>query len=231
MLVLVIFQQRWVAFYAQSSVIVLAFLIPVAVRLIRGRLRAPVLAAGAVILAGAAAFLFVQQGQRLEGLREGRAIDKQIAKTILIKRFAVQMAHHLGPAGGRVMGEPGLAPAFFYFGGIPSVASFYWENREGVRDAAEFFDATDAAVSRRIAEGRGITHIVLPLGGGSAKFFHAVHEGDGRVSDPASLASRLERGDALPAWLSRDHSFDGMDRSVFGSWQLKHALGVWRVTR
>ena len=46
-------------------------------------------------------------------------------------------------------------------GAVRGTAALYWENTQGVREAAEVFADQGDETARRIARERGITHVVL----------------------------------------------------------------------
>ena len=82
-----------------------------------------------------------------------------------VKRAALRFAVALqGNDSAAFAGLPAQAPAFYWFAGIPSLASFYWENADGWHDeAALFSDPTpDASAARAIAARRSLSHLLLP---------------------------------------------------------------------
>lgn len=92
---------------------------------------------------------------------EARALDGTLAWTIASRDVAFNLKRlaQMGPV--RVMSGPGQTPALHFFGGIHGTAALYWENTQGVREAAEFFADQGDDIARRIARERGITHVVL----------------------------------------------------------------------
>ncbi len=92
---------------------------------------------------------------------EARALDGTLAWTIASRDVAFNLKRlaQMGPV--RVMSGPGQTPALHFFGGIHGTAALYWENTQGVREAAEFFADQGDETARRIARERGITHVVL----------------------------------------------------------------------
>ena len=81
---------------------------------------------------------------------------------------AKHTALHLGAAADtnswRLLGTFDDAPKLFYFTGIPSVASFYWENLDGWQAETAFYnDRPDGETAPDIARTRGLTHaLALP---------------------------------------------------------------------
>jgi hypothetical protein len=93
--------------------------------------------------------------------RDAGVLDGTLAWTIASRDLAFNLKRlaQLGPV--RVMSGPGQTPALHFFGGIHGTAALYWENTQGVREAAEFFADQGDETARRIARERGITHVVL----------------------------------------------------------------------
>ncbi|MGH8046549.1 MAG: hypothetical protein ACREKL_04825, partial [Chthoniobacterales bacterium] len=108
MLGLAIFQQRWIGFYAQFSVVALALSLPVFLRLPNPHVRIPAFVVTVAALTAVAVCLFVQQGRRLANLRAGVTLDQPVVREILVKRLAVQLAAQIGTANAHLMAEPGL---------------------------------------------------------------------------------------------------------------------------
>lgn len=135
--------------------------------------------------------------------REARVLDGTLAWTIASRdlAFNLKRLQQLGPV--RVMSGPGQTPALHFFGGVPGTAALYWENRDGVRDAAIFFADQGDTDARRIAAERGITHVVLQsdttLAESSVRIALASDDPD---LIKKSLAYRLaDPAGEVPAWL------------------------------
>lgn len=61
----------------------------------------------------------------------------------------------------RVMSGPGQTPALHFFGGVHGTGALYWENIDGVHDAAAFFSDPGEDRARQIVRDRGITHVII----------------------------------------------------------------------
>ena len=97
--------------------------------------------------------------------------------------------------------EPNAMPMLADVAGVPGVASFYWENLEGLRAATLFMTDPGDAEARRIARERGLTHILIHETPEPAKFHQHVRFGDSDLSQAReSLAGRLSRR-LPPPWL------------------------------
>jgi len=93
--------------------------------------------------------------------RDAGALDGTLAWTIASRDLAFNLKRlaQMGPV--RVMSGPGQTPALHFFGDVRGTAALYWENTDGVREAAIFFADQGDEEAKRIARERGITHVVL----------------------------------------------------------------------
>jgi len=93
--------------------------------------------------------------------RAAGVLDGTLAWTIASRDLAFNLKRlaQMGPV--RVMSGPGQTPALHFFGDVRGTAALYWENTDGVREAAVFFADQGDEVAQRIARERGITHVVL----------------------------------------------------------------------
>jgi len=92
---------------------------------------------------------------------QARILDPVLAWTIASRDLAFNLKRVAKAAPVRVMSGPGQTPALHFFGGVHGTAALYWENTQGVREAAEFFADQGEEEAKRIARERGITHVVL----------------------------------------------------------------------
>jgi hypothetical protein len=229
MLALMFFEGRWAGYFAQCSVVVMALSLAAGFRVIEASARNATLAAALAILGGCAAFLFAQQDRKLTQLLAGDALDMQMAQKVLVKRFAVQMAHAVGNRDVRLLPEPSLAPALYYFGHLPSVATLYWENRDGLHAAADFFDATNDDAARRIATARGLSYVLIPDSGSVPAVYHEIRTGEPPPPGYLNLAGRLMKGSGIPAWMSRESGMANLGNCVFGNLRLSYPVSVWKI--
>jgi hypothetical protein len=93
--------------------------------------------------------------------RDAGVLDGTLAWTIASRDLAFNLKRlaQMGPV--RVMSGPGQTPALHFFGDVRGTAALYWENTDGVREAAVFFADQGDEDAKRIARERGITHVVL----------------------------------------------------------------------
>ena len=130
------------------------------------------------------------------------------------KHAALRIGLAAGTRPWRMLGTFDDAPKLYYFTGIPSVASFYWENLEGWQAEAGFYgDGGDGETARAIAEERGLTHaLALP----------APHQRciltfssllDPSLQPEQTLLQRMSAPAAvppLPAWMRKDLPLSAM---------------------
>lgn len=222
--------QRWASYTAEFSAVSTAFAMAAGVCALGSVHRALALAWLAAIFGGGAAHGFEQRQQRITELESGSVLDLDIAQRVMIQRFAVQLASRVDAREARLMvGEPGMSTALAYFGGFASTASLYWENLDGLHATTAFFDAAHDGDARRIAEQRGLTHVLLPLAGDMPRALHRIRTGAPEDAAFSNLASRLIAGKEIPAWLVREISLDGIESCGFGGYQLVYPIGVWRI--
>jgi len=134
----------------------------------------------------------------------------ELIAPILQRQFAEKLGAMDPGRTFRVMGGPHMAARLHYYGGIPNVASYYWENLDGLKAASDFFGGADDEEALRIVRARGITHVVLPYSAPLVGMFHYVKTGKpSEEGARASLGGRLlERPETLPAWLRRDRALE-----------------------
>ena len=230
-------QIRWLALFAPvlalAAGVSVACLSVVALRLKKfGHLISAMIV---VALLVQVSFLAAQQVRALNAVIAGRSLLNELVPAVLNKHFAVSLASRPDkPAA--VMADPNLAPALYYFAKIPSVASFYWENRDGVRDAGVFFaDTGDLQEAAKIAHRRAITHIIVPSGPLFPNYFEFVKHGH-YDTDRAktTLAAKLTEGSALslPGWIEVDEELDRLGKApfVYKRETVEQYLNVYKVT-
>jgi hypothetical protein len=102
-----------------------------------------------------------------------------------------------------VLASPDATIALAYFGDVRGVGTLYWENRAGLRAAAEMFAATTAEEARAFLAARQVTHVLLlserGFIGTSYRLLH------GRLDQEAARNTFFGRiiyaGEAPPVWL------------------------------
>lgn len=134
---------------------------------------------------------------RLEtGIATATALPPDWIEYNLKKRNALQWGLAAGTNQWRFAGMAPQAPLLYYYSGIPSVASYYWENAAGWQaEAALLADASpDASQAKTIARERGLTHVVTVLRSSIPALYDYVATG---IDHPAYSAHHT-----LDGWLT-----------------------------
>lgn len=226
-------QVRWLPFFASSLLLLLAVVLAVLGRHARESAGCR-FAAWALLAAtlGQSLWFISRQHREIRTLpRIGDQVVQELVKPILIKHLALQLAEADPRHTMRMLCEPDLAPPLYYFGGIRTVTSFYWENIAGLRDAAAFFNDTDGEQARTIALRRGLTHVMLPQGAELADICQFVRDGRfDRTAAAATLLGRVTAG-VSPRWwqVDRDLSRVGASKYRYGGGFVNRTMIVYRL--
>ena len=92
------------------------------------------------------------------------------------------------------------APVFYYFGGIPSLASYYWENAEGWHAEASLLADTSASPDLSSARARGLSRILVARSSDFPELYQFVATGstDRSTAHRDTLLGRLTHAPATP---------------------------------
>ena len=121
-------------------------------------------------------------------------------RALAAKHTALRIGLAAGTNEWRMIGTTDDAPALYYFTGIPSVASFYWENVAGWQAEIEFYcDAPAGTRARELAAERGLTR-ALALPEPDRECLRAMRAAAAPDLPPASpaLADRMAQTNAPP---------------------------------
>lgn len=204
-------QLRWLPFF----IVPLAAL---AVLLVNQRLAAGKRSWLAPVLVGAMllnAALADRSRWRIES-SAARAVDTPEiwGRALAAKHTALRIGLAAGTHPWRMLGTFDDAPKLYYFTGIPSVASFNWENIEGWQVEARFYGDHDGdETARAIAEERGLTHaLALPAPHQRCMLtFSSLL--DPSLQPERALLQRMSSPNAippLPAWMRKDLPLSAM---------------------
>ena len=115
----------------------------------------------------------------------------------LVERdLAYWLAQHVGQDGAIVLAPPNATTALYYYGGIRGLGTFDWESRDGIRAAVRIVSALTPEEAQELINGRGITHIVIPMWDPYLDAYARV--GEGQVG--STFLERLHLW-ILPRWL------------------------------
>jgi len=226
-------QVRWLPFFAVSLLMLIPFTLSILDRLGRKR---PFLAWTAPILflstLSLSAWQLSHQWEDVNGsTKNPNHVVEELTKAILTKNLALQMGYANTNSTFRFMCEPDLAGPLYYFGNIPSVSSFYWENMNGLRDSIMFFSGRHDSSAKIVTEKRGLSHVLLPNGTELADIFFYMREGH---FDPAqsseTFIGQLLQGD-VPFWLKLDQDLtrSGHTRYHFGPGIVNSTMTVLKI--
>ena len=208
---LTLWQTRWMNFFAAASLLLAVVVLTILWRM--QSQRGGVAAWFAVLVAAVAAqtVFFLKQNLQDIHLRDiSRERVGELISPILQRQFAQGLGALNTNGAIRVMAGPHMAARLWYYGRIPDVDSYYWENLDGLRAAADFFAAQSDDEAWRIVRTRGITHAVLPPSAELVQMFYAVKNGaTSEAGARSSLAGRMLGNEgALPSWLRRDSDLE-----------------------
>jgi tetratricopeptide (TPR) repeat protein len=193
-LALGMFQNRWLL-TASASVVLLGVLLTVT---LRWRVWA-VLVAG-VVLFGAGPWTLAKERLHVERVR-----DVQLGETVQLLYRDIAGALRKAGADERsiILSDPNASVALGYYGGLRTLGTLYWENRDGLLAAAELLDATDDATVAARVHVRGITHIALVSSYDFQDEYHYALHGGNRSGEKAmaGLGHRLLYEHKVPVWL------------------------------
>lgn len=167
---------------------------------------------GGIAAAALLANCVVADGLRLRSEQLTANADSVIpawVQSCVMKRMALQFGFASGAEQWRLLGMATEAPMLYYFAGIRTVASYYWENAAGWEAESAFFaDAPAGAAAQDIARARGLTHVCISLNPELPKLFWFVATGRYSESEGMqnSLAGQLavRGGGQHPAWIQWD---------------------------
>ena len=220
-LILTLWQIRWEGLHAVMSVWLMIVVGHIAWGYILSRTAARRPLGTAVLLSvlvlGQAVCFAVRDFLSLADRRNGRVIVAQYVDAAMKKYLALGLRAESQGKPMRVICDPEIAPFLYYFGGIPTVTSYYWENVQGLHDATAFLSDTGDAVARWIAKERGLTDVIVPANGRLQKIFSLIEPGTMNANAaPPTLAMRLSSNPAgLPPWITLDEGLTRIGRQEF----------------
>ena len=130
-------------------------------------------------------------------------LPRDLARMVASRDVAINLRRLAAQGDVRVMSSAGETPSLWYFGHVRGVASLYWENTQGVSDAAKFFASRNDEEARQLLASRGITHVLAAASPNLAEQQAWIADA---TKDPAkieqTLAFRLSHPlGQIPAWL------------------------------
>jgi hypothetical protein len=86
---------------------------------------------------------------------------KNCAPTLLLRDISHRLLQSSPNRVPVVLAGPTTSTEFSYYGHIRTLGTLYWENVEGLKNAARIFAAPDADTALRLIQQAGVTHIVV----------------------------------------------------------------------
>lgn len=114
-----------------------------------------------------------------------RMISQNVVPSILLRDIAHRLVRSSPQRLPVVLSDPTSSTELAYFGGVHTLGTLYWENKEGLRRAANIFAAPDETQTRALLERATVSHIVLPTWD--------------TYSTPAAYAALLVKAGLLPS--------------------------------
>jgi hypothetical protein len=213
-------QIRWLGLYAVMNAWLAVVTGVCAWRLLRGRLPLrlrPGVALLLVALLLVQPVLFANRRNRQVGdIIRQRSVPRQLVDPVLNKRLALAFRAEAG-FGARVMAGLDLAPALHYFGEAAAVASYYWENADGLHAATRFFADSTGPEARQVSRERGLTHVIVQEGNSLENYFYFIASGKlDQAAARSMFAARLVGSEfALPDWLQTTPTLRNIGYQVY----------------
>ncbi len=113
----------------------------------------------AVLLAGTLGIVQLWPSTEVRGTQ---GLSRTEAVGLIERDLAYWLARHVGPAGGVALAPPNVTPTLHYYGGIRGLATFGWENRDGLQTAIRIASASTPEEAQDLIGVHGVTHIIIP---------------------------------------------------------------------
>jgi hypothetical protein len=192
-------QNRWLLTASGSQIaLTLVLSLSLTSRLRRGW-QVPVIVLIGVLLYAPAPWMLASERRLVERVR-----DVQLGETmqLLYRDVAEALLGAGADVGSIVLANPNASVGVGYYGRLRTVGTLYWENRDGLRSAAEIFDARDDAEAAARIHARGITHVVMISSYDFLPEYHYALRGGKLSSDHSDgFGHRLLYQDQVPVWL------------------------------
>jgi hypothetical protein len=212
-------QIRWLSIYSVLQCLLAAVCVGLALKNPARQRRYTLVGAGfAFVLGLQAIWLYCRQAEDLSLVVQKKNLPQELSDPAMQKQLALQLGRLRQGRPWRFLSDPNYAPSLQYFARIPSVVSFYWENRDGLHAATDFLaDEASGEQALRIARERKLTHVLLPAGNVTSNFFYFVRHGSFSMERSAdTLAGWLDQHWlGLPSWIDVDPNLQPIARQVF----------------
>jgi hypothetical protein len=209
-LIMTYWQGRWMMHWALATILLAAVSLPLVFLVWTGWRRWAGLAAVALVVSGSAGWSAWRVGGDLYQQTRNNALMPMFIDGLYIKRLAgILRERHPNDPDLRLLLEPTSGPAIFYFGGIRSIGSLFWQNADGLRDHRDFL--VDADFDRKrpleIARERELDYVLVWESPMSTTFpvYLAYGERIQEAKGDFFVNSLVDGGPYLPSWLEQDY--------------------------
>lgn len=193
-------QVRWAELAAPHEVVLLAF---AAMSIARGSRIRPAVAAAAVFALGAVLlFRFVEVAGMQGRLLAQRTVpaDEGLQLVFRDAARAIRASQPIGPI--VLFTNPNASVAVGYYGRFATLGTLYWENRAGLRRAAELNTAPSFEAARALIERDGVTHVMVTTQDNYVReFAELARPGITQGEFERTFAFRLLARREVPEWL------------------------------
>ncbi len=166
---------------------------------------------------------------RMRQIVAGDIVRPTLVRAALFKRLALKLREAIDTTTPIFMTEPDAAAALYYHARIPTIASYYWENDDGLRAWCAFFGDETGEDAARIAARRGITHAMVSRGTAHAMTVQWVARGvEDRASAARMVAARLVgSGPPIPDWLAPNPGLTAIGMGKYRLESARRAPQIW----
>jgi hypothetical protein len=194
-------QVRWGAVWGGFAVAASVVVVPLAWRELRRRMRAIAVASIAAALVVTALAISPVQAWRTDRARArmGDELTIEELRALVLRDVAFTIAGDSPSA--RVLSGPSASVPLGYFGGFGTIGTLYWENADGLRDAATIATASDDAVAKQELARRGVTYIVLTDWEDFARGYLEVLR-PAEAGSASTFGRRIRRPEGRSPWLA-----------------------------
>jgi hypothetical protein len=130
-------------------------------------------------------------------------LPKAVVPTLLMRDVAHRLVESSPTRLPVVLAGPTSSTEITYYGGIPTLGTLYWENMEGLKNAARIFAAPSEEEAKARLRAAGVTHIVSATWDKFGWSYVDLLRQAGEHVEPNErlLVNRLQPGKEPPDWL------------------------------
>lgn len=208
--VMTYWQGRWIMHWALVSTILAPVLLAAVPLVTSGWRKGLALGVLWITVLGTIGWTGWRLGNELMLQTFKNALIPSFTESIYIKRLGGLLRAREGGRELHVIMEPTSAPALFYFHGIKSVGSLFWQNAEGLRDHRDLLVAIDRNQALEIVRRRRIDYVIVWENTVSSTFPLYLKYGESLLQAHGDFLvySLVDGGPYLPDWLEQDYDLN-----------------------